>query len=130
MKNQTIQVVLNRWVYLDENGDPATRVMNEEGFGYIGATVTNGTDVLAYSDEPVSITASRYVRKLVGAGALFPANEESARVVGVPFVAIHERTAEAKNKAIKEFEAQHGNGAWAAIHDAKSPLAANKKAAE
>jgi hypothetical protein len=120
MKNQEfIQVYLNKWLYLDENGNPATRLMldpSEGGRGYIGAAINPETKAIVFVDGPVKVRATKYTRERISKGELIVADAKTASSLGVELGNPLAKLEEAKAKAIASFDAQHGVGAWLELH--------------
>lgn len=111
MNTQFASVVLNRWVYLDELGNPSTLVKHLDSNEHIGASVDKHGKI-TFEDGSVPVAVSSYTRKLARSGAIFPADARSAALLSVPFLPVEQLVADAKRCAISAFDAQHGNGAW------------------
>ena len=120
MKNQEfIQVYLNKWLYLDGDGNPATRLMldpDEGGRGYIGAAIDPETKALKFVDGPVKVRATKYTRDRISKGELIVADEKTATKLGVPFANPLTVLEASKAAAVKSYDSQHGDGAWLELH--------------
>jgi len=124
LKNQdTILVVPNKWAYVNANGDPSALVLRdnkEDGPGFLGATIDGSTGKITYRDTPVKCRATKYHRDRIVRGELFLASPEVAHYLGITYREPKALLAEAKAKAIADFDAQHGEGAWLSLHPEES----------
>jgi hypothetical protein len=115
-RQSLVRVFPNRWLVLDPSGKPICTVprdFKEDGPGWIGARFSATTKEIEFLEGPAKCRATRYTRDRVVAGELFPATAEDAKVLRVPFVDPLLQLAEAKARAIVQYDAQFGAGAWA-----------------
>lgn len=138
-----IKVYPNKWLALDALGNPCAVVpidFNEHGQGrkWVGcklaATLTKAAviekvgkieqevsaavydSVWTYADGPVEIPLTGYYVARIKSGDLLIADEESAKTAAVPYSDPLAALEAAKALAVKGYDAQHGEGAWAALN--------------
>lgn len=84
--------------------------------------------VFTFTTDPVDVPADgvvgAYYRKGVAAGALLPANAETARLCGKGFVPVADALSAARRHAAAEFKREHGDlPAWAQPTKGAAPSA-------
>ena len=140
---RTFRVVANPYCALDANGNPCGAVALDPDAAsgaerHIGAKRTTqtlakfgGVDALgrtiadprgaglyettwAFSSDPVTVHDTPYHRQRLACGELFPADRETARLLGVVFVEPDKALAAAKAAAAASYALAHGAPpAWA-----------------
>ena len=115
-----VNVFPNKWLLLDPKGKPICAVPRdhrEDGPGHIGARFDPETKTMIHIDGPARCRATRYTRDRVVGGELFPATAEDAKILRVPFVDPMKLLETAKAAAVAQYDAQFGDGAWAASNE-------------
>lgn len=113
MPEATLLVVANPYCALDEEGNPVgalrrTDLGPEALIGAVRSVAPDGTRTLVWLDEPKAIPANQTHRRWLQHGEILPADEATAREVGIAFVPVAEALAKAKANAAKAFQQATG----------------------
>lgn len=113
-KPSTLLVVANPYCSLDADGEPSGVANRADIRGdLIGCVLDrarskDGALKYSFTDEPVALPDMQPHRKLLRTGQIFPADEKTARLVGIPFVPPADALAHAKDRVAVEYFATYG----------------------
>ncbi len=151
LKPRTLNVVANPWMHIDSQGRPAGACPMDlpPGVqGFVGASVSREhTKILRkgshYQDHvqdtvwefdlsPQVVPDTPYYRGRLRTGEILPADEKAARAAGhASFTKPEDALAKARERAIAEFDAAYGKGAFAELEkEREAELKRAAKAAE
>jgi hypothetical protein len=118
-----IKVLPNPWLLLNPDGLPQCAVMREvgNGIGWIGARFNPKLGTFSFEAEPVTATATRYVRTRISCGELILATPEAADDLGIAYIDPAKLLEKYKAAAVAQYDAQHGDGAWAKADALRNP---------
>lgn len=127
---EIVEVYTNPYLQLDASGEPQCVVPKgpKDGRGWYGATFDPKAVKFTISAELVSCCFSRYITERIVRGELIAANKKLANELGINFIEPAELLAGYRLRAIANYDAQHGDGAFVGAE--KSRVEAVKAAAE
>lgn len=111
---EIVEVYTNPYLQLDASGEPQCVVPKgpKDGRGWYGATFDPKTGKFTVSGEPVRCCFSRYITERIVRGELIAANKKLANELGINFIEPTELLAGYRLRAIADYDAQHGEGAF------------------
>lgn len=122
-------VLPNRYIALDEDGDPAGYVLRVDLRSLSNKPILLGAErvlragkvKILHTDEPVSMPDLGTYRRLLKTGELLAADEATARAAGIAFVPLADALERERQGAIARHQAHTGEApSWAAA--APSPF--------
>ena len=128
-KLRTLSVVPNPFLAHDSDGRPCSVAYRSDTARPepIGATITGETSdgelIYQFTSEPVSLPDKAEHRKLFHGRQILPADEATARLVGVPFVPVATALATARAEAAARYLAETGEASEFLTPSTPAPVA-------